>query len=115
MTLEEELDKLEEIENFYNQLIEIQTHFKQTYNRGVPQRDLAEVGTAHTTGTNIPFMPDDEIFSNTKVLSYVVPYAYPIKLPTKSLPTIFTSSKDKVLPFSENWRNFCCSYGIMTK
>lgn len=32
LTLEEELDKLEEIENFYNQLIEIQTRFKQTYN-----------------------------------------------------------------------------------
>lgn len=30
-TLEVELDKLEEIENFYNQLLEIQTRFKQTY------------------------------------------------------------------------------------
>jgi len=30
-TLEEELEQLEEIENFYNQLIEIQTRFKQTY------------------------------------------------------------------------------------
>ena len=31
LILEEELDKLEEIENFYNQLLEIQTRFKQTY------------------------------------------------------------------------------------
>ena len=39
--------------------------FKQTYNRGVPQRDLAEVGNANTTGTKVTFMPDDEVFETT--------------------------------------------------
>ena len=39
--------------------------YKQVYNRGVPQRDLAEVGNSTTTGTKITFMPDDEIFETT--------------------------------------------------
>ncbi len=39
--------------------------YKQVYNRGVPQRDLAEVGTASTTGTKVTFMPDDEVFETT--------------------------------------------------
>ena len=39
--------------------------YKQTYNRGVPQRDLAEVGSATTTGTKVTFMPDDEVFETT--------------------------------------------------
>ena len=39
--------------------------YKQVYNRGIPQRDLAEVGTATTTGTKVTFMPDDEIFETT--------------------------------------------------
>ena len=39
--------------------------YKQTYNRGVPQRDLAEVGNATTTGTKVTFMPDDEVFETT--------------------------------------------------
>ena len=43
--------------------------FKQTYNRGVPQRDLAEVGNATTTGTKVTFMPDDEVFE-TVVFEY---------------------------------------------
>ena len=37
-------------------------HFKQTYNRGVPQRALAVIGESKKTGTKITFMPDDEIF-----------------------------------------------------
>ena len=37
-------------------------HFKQTYNRGVPQRALAVVGESKKTGTKITFMPDEEIF-----------------------------------------------------
>ena len=37
-------------------------HYKQTYNRGVPQRDLAIIGKADKTGTKITFMPDAEIF-----------------------------------------------------
>ena len=40
-------------------------HFKQIYNRGVPQRDLAVVGEADHTGTKVTFMPDDEIFETT--------------------------------------------------
>ena len=41
------------------------SHFKQTYNRGVPQRSLAVVGEATTTGTKVTFMPDSEIFETT--------------------------------------------------
>ncbi len=37
-------------------------HFKQIYNRGVPQRDLAVIGEADHTGTKVTFMPDSEIF-----------------------------------------------------
>ncbi|MBQ3158809.1 MAG: DNA gyrase subunit B, partial [Clostridia bacterium] len=37
-------------------------HYKQTYNRGIPQRDLAIIGKADKTGTKITFMPDAEIF-----------------------------------------------------
>ena len=40
-------------------------HFKQTYNRGVPQRDLAVIGTADSTGTKVTFLPDEEIFETT--------------------------------------------------
>ena len=40
-------------------------HFKQVYNRGIPQRDLAVIGDADHTGTKITFMPDDEIFEIT--------------------------------------------------
>ncbi len=36
--------------------------YKQTYNRGIPQRDLAVVGTANSTGTKVTFLPDDTIF-----------------------------------------------------
>ena len=39
--------------------------YKQTYNRGIPQRDLAVVGKATTTGTKVTFMPDDTIFETT--------------------------------------------------
>ena len=39
--------------------------YKQTYNRGVPQRDLAEVGKATTTGTKVTFMPDEDVFETT--------------------------------------------------
>ncbi len=40
-------------------------HFKQTYNRGIPQRELAIVGDADKTGTQVTFMPDSEIFETT--------------------------------------------------
>jgi DNA gyrase subunit B len=38
--------------------------FKQTYNRGIPQRPLAETGKANKTGTRISFMPDSTIFNS---------------------------------------------------
>ena len=43
--------------------------YKQTYNRGIPQRDLAVVGDSTTTGTKVTFMPDDTIFE-TVVFEY---------------------------------------------
>jgi len=39
-------------------------HFKQTYNRGIPQRPLAEIGKAAKKGTKITFYPDDTIFDS---------------------------------------------------
>ena len=39
--------------------------YKQVYNRGVPQRDLAVVGETSETGTKVTFMPDDTIFETT--------------------------------------------------
>ena len=38
--------------------------FKQTYNRGIPQRPLAEGGKTSKRGTKITFMPDADIFDN---------------------------------------------------
>jgi DNA gyrase subunit B len=38
--------------------------FKQSYNRGVPQRPLAEVGKTNKRGTKITFYPDKEIFES---------------------------------------------------
>jgi len=40
-------------------------HYKQIYNRGVPQRELAVIGTADHTGTKVTFLPDSEIFETT--------------------------------------------------
>ncbi len=37
-------------------------HYKQTYNRGIPQAPLKIIGSADFTGTWVTFMPDDEIF-----------------------------------------------------
>ena len=39
--------------------------YKQVYNRGVPQRDLAVVGETSDTGTKVTFLPDDTIFETT--------------------------------------------------
>ncbi len=36
--------------------------YKQTYNRGVPQRELTIVGDTDKTGTKVTFFPDAEIF-----------------------------------------------------
>jgi len=38
--------------------------FKQTYNRGIPQRALAEVGKTTKRGTQISFFPDPDIFDS---------------------------------------------------
>ena len=40
-------------------------HYKQTYNRGVPQRELAVIGESSATGTKVTFLPDAEIFEST--------------------------------------------------
>jgi len=40
-------------------------HYKQIYNRGIPQAPLAIVGSADFTGTWVTFMPDAEIFETT--------------------------------------------------
>ena len=40
-------------------------HYKQTYNRGVPQAPLKVINTADFTGTWITFLPDSEIFETT--------------------------------------------------
>ncbi len=37
-------------------------HFKQIYNRGIPQRELQVVGESDSTGTQVKFKPDGEIF-----------------------------------------------------
>jgi DNA gyrase subunit B len=39
--------------------------FKQTYNRGIPQKPLQEVGKTSKRGTKILFMPDVDIFDKT--------------------------------------------------
>ena len=40
-------------------------HYKQIYNRGIPQAPLKIIGTADFTGTWVTFMPDAEIFETT--------------------------------------------------
>ncbi len=40
--------------------------YKQVYNRGIPQKDLAVVGTAEDTGTKVTFLPDDTIFETVE-------------------------------------------------
>lgn len=41
-------------------------HYKQTFNRGIPQRPLAVVGQSDKTGTKVTFLPDSEIFETTE-------------------------------------------------
>ena len=41
-------------------------HFKQIYNRGIPQRELSVIGEADHTGTKVTFLPDSEIFETTE-------------------------------------------------
>ncbi len=40
-------------------------HFRQRYNRGIPQARLREVGESDLTGTRVTFLPDSEIFETT--------------------------------------------------
>ena len=41
-------------------------HYKQTYNRGIPQRPLSVIGPSDgATGTKVTFLPDEEIFETT--------------------------------------------------
>ncbi|MBO5782763.1 MAG: DNA topoisomerase IV subunit B, partial [Clostridia bacterium] len=40
--------------------------YKQVYNRGVKQRDVAVVGQTDKTGTKVTFMPDADIFETTE-------------------------------------------------
>ena len=40
-------------------------HYKQLYNRGVPQRELQVIGTSEITGTKVTFLPDADIFEST--------------------------------------------------
>ena len=40
-------------------------HYKQIYNRGVPQRELQVVGASDKTGTKVTFLPDVDIFEST--------------------------------------------------
>ncbi len=44
-------------------------HYKQIYNRGIPQAALKVIGSADHTGTKVTFYPDDEIFE-TVVFNY---------------------------------------------
>ena len=39
-------------------------HYKQIYNRGVPQRELQIIGKSDKTGTMVTFLPDAEIFES---------------------------------------------------
>ncbi len=53
--------------NALSEWLEVEIHqngriYKQTYNRGIPQRDLHETGDASDTGTTVTFYPDAEIF-----------------------------------------------------
>ncbi len=44
--------------------------YRQEFARGVPQADMAIVGTAEDSGTTISFMPDAEVFEESLELSY---------------------------------------------
>ena len=41
-------------------------HYKQVYNRGIPQTDLKIVGTSDKTGTKVTFFPDADIFETVE-------------------------------------------------
>lgn len=39
--------------------------FQQTYNKGIPQKSVEEIGTSDITGTFVTFLPDDTIFTES--------------------------------------------------
>ena len=56
--------------NALSEWLEVEVHqngiiFKQIYNRGIPQRDLAQVGECADSGTKVSFFPDADIFETT--------------------------------------------------
>jgi len=53
--------------NALSEWLEVEVHqngkiYKQVFNRGIPQRDLAIVGDCTDSGTKVTFYPDDQIF-----------------------------------------------------
>lgn len=44
--------------------------FQQTYHRGVPVAPVTEIGTSDRTGTVITFLPDNQIFEQSRVFNY---------------------------------------------
>ena len=47
--------------------------YYQSYHRGVPDADLKVIGEADTTGTEITFIPDPEIFSDVPSTAFQTP------------------------------------------
>ena len=47
--------------------------YYQSYHRGVPDADLKVIGEADTTGTEITFIPDPEIFSDVPTTAFQTP------------------------------------------
>ena len=39
--------------------------FRQSYTRGIPDKDVEEIGTSNRTGTSVTFYPDPQIFETT--------------------------------------------------
>lgn len=55
--------------NALSEWLDVEIHqdgkiFRQTYNRGIPQRPLTEAGKTTKRGTKIAFMPDSDIFDS---------------------------------------------------
>ncbi len=61
--------------NALSSLLEVYVHLNgkihyQKYERGVPMSDLAVIGDTDRTGTTIHFVPDDQIFTETREYDY---------------------------------------------
>lgn len=44
-------------------------HYQQRYSRGIPQTELAKIGSSEETGTFVHFKPDNQIFEETEFIS----------------------------------------------